>query len=63
MQNVNLNFTPYWSDIQTNEQYFGLLSFDPGNNKSISYVDGDISEWNVNDTVIDQQNKHLWRQQ
>lgn len=60
MQNVNLNFTPYWSDIQTNGQYFGLLSFDPGNNKSISYVDGDISEWNVNDTVIDEQNKHLF---
>ena len=60
MQNVNLNFTPYWSDIQTNGQYFGLLSFDPGNNKSISYVDGDINEWNVNDTVIGEQNKHLF---
>lgn len=51
MQNVDLNFTPYWSDIQTNEQYFGLLSFDPGNEKSISYVDGSISEWTSSDIV------------
>ena len=41
----------YWSDYQTNEQYFGLLSFDPGTNQSICYVDGDISEWDVNDIV------------
>lgn len=45
MQNVDLLNTPYWSDYQTNEQYFGLLSFDPGEKKSICYVDGNISEW------------------
>ena len=50
MQNVDLNFTPYWSDVQTNQQHFGLLSFEPGKDKSISYIDGDISEWN--DRVI-----------
>ena len=27
MANVNLDATPYWSDYQTNEQYFGLFSF------------------------------------
>ena len=37
--------TAYWSDYQTNEQYFGLLSFDPGKQKSVCYVDGDIAEW------------------
>ncbi|ABW18172.1 hypothetical protein [Alkaliphilus oremlandii] len=36
---------PYWSNAQTNEQGFGLLSFDPGNIKSISYVDGEVDEW------------------
>lgn len=51
MQNVNLNFTPYWSDVQTNEQYFGLLSFDPGINESVSYVDGDVSEW-TSDNIV-----------
>ena len=30
MHAVDLDKTPYWSDCQTNEQYFGLLSFDPG---------------------------------
>lgn len=51
MYAVNLKRNPYWSDYQTNEQYFGLLSFDPGNEKSVCYVDGDISEWTVNDIV------------
>lgn len=52
MDAVNLSKTPFWSDYQTSEQYFGLLSFDPGNEKSICYVDGNISEWNKEDEVI-----------
>ncbi len=51
MYAVNLKRTPYWSDYQTNEQYFGLLSFDPGSEKSVCYVDGDNSEWNDSDVV------------
>lgn len=51
MHAVDLLNTPYWSDYQTNEQYFGLLSFDPGTEKSICYVDGDISEWKEEDLV------------
>lgn len=51
MYAVDLTRTPYWSDYQTNEQYFGLLSFDPGDEKSVCYVDGDISEWNDEDIV------------
>lgn len=53
MYAVNLKRTPYWSDYQTNEQYFGLLSFDPGKEKSVCYVDGDISEWSKEDAVSD----------
>lgn len=52
MHAVDLENTPYWSDYQTNEQYFGLLAFDPGKEKSISYVDGDLYEWNDEDVVI-----------
>lgn len=52
MHAVDLDKTPYWSDYQTNEQYFGLLSFDPGKEKSICYVDGDTSDWNEQDAVI-----------
>ena len=51
MHAVNLTRTAYWSDYQTNEQYFGLLSFDPGKEKSVCYVDGDVSEWTENDKI------------
>jgi len=51
MYAVDLTRNPYWSDYQTNEQYFGLLSFDPGTTECISYVDGDLSEWTQDDIV------------
>lgn len=51
MANVDLLKTPYWSDYQTNEQYFGLLSFDPGTERSVSYVDGDDEEWGEGDVI------------
>lgn len=52
MHAVDLDNTPYWSDYQTNEQYFGLLSFDPGEKESVCYVDGDLSEWSEEDLVF-----------
>lgn len=36
---------PYWANVQTNEQQFGLLAFDPGEKKCECYVDGNIEEW------------------
>ena len=51
MANVDLLKTPYWSDYQTNEQYFGLLSFDPGDERSVCYVDGDDEEWSDEDVI------------
>lgn len=53
MYAVDLTRTPYWSDYQTNEQYFGLMSFDPGEETSVCYVDGDISEWAEEDLVVE----------
>lgn len=35
----------YWSNQQTNEQYFGLLAFDSGAEVSPCFVDGDATEW------------------
>ncbi|MBO9598427.1 MAG: hypothetical protein J7559_11510 [Cohnella sp.] len=35
---------PYWSNAQTSEQQFGLLSFDPGSKPAIR-VDGDTDDW------------------
>ena len=54
MYAIDLKRTPYWSDYQTNEQYFGLLSFDPGEETSVCYVDGDISEWAADDVLTAQ---------
>lgn len=59
MNAVDLLKTPYWSDYQTNEQYFGLLSFDPGKEKSICYVDGNIEEWKQEDIVSTNKNKTI----
>ena len=51
MAYTDLAKTPFWSDYQTNEQYFGILSFDPGEEESVCYVDGDVNEWAVSDIV------------
>ena len=53
MAGTDLLTTPYWSDYQTNEQYFGLLSFDPGNMESTCYVDADRRDWSSEDLIID----------
>lgn len=42
---VDLSRNAFWNDYQTNEQSFGLITFDPGAEESIVYVDGDTSEW------------------
>ena len=52
MHAVDLSRTAYWSDYQTNEQYFGLLSFDPGAEEWICKLDGDVSEWNDADVIV-----------
>lgn len=50
----------YWSNTQTNEQEFGVLAFDPGKDKSICYVDGDISDWKNDKPLIDTDNMKLY---
>lgn len=44
---------PYWSNAQTNEEQFGLLSFD----RHKIQVDGDISEWETNPIYEEKGNK------
>jgi len=44
---------PLWSDAQTNEQFFGLLSFDPGRKRSVVTVDGQAGEWGRQDQVVE----------
>lgn len=49
---VDLTEAYRWQDIQTNGQGYGLLSFDPGEKESASYVDRDSSEWEEKDRVL-----------
>ncbi|MCA1029824.1 hypothetical protein LCL95_02105 [Bacillus timonensis] len=43
------NRRPYWSNAQTNEQQFGLLSFDPAQSyEKMIKIDGDASDWEKN---------------
>ncbi len=53
---------PYWSNIQTTEQCFGLLSFDPGTKTCASYPDGDFSEWSNVKPVVKTQQGNLFVQ-
>jgi len=59
MHAVDLDKTAYWSDCQTNEQFFGLLAFDPGGAESVCYVDGDPSEWTEADRAVSCQGMDL----
>jgi hypothetical protein len=42
----NPNRRPFWSNVQTNEQHFGLLSFEPSSSEKQLYVDGQEGDWN-----------------
>ncbi|WNR45372.1 hypothetical protein [Paenibacillus roseipurpureus] len=36
---------PFWSNVQTSEQYFGLMGFDPGASELLVKVDGKTNDW------------------
>lgn len=60
MANVDLTKTAYWSDFQTNEQFFGLMAFDPGEKTSVCYTDGDVEEWSEEDLAADYGSSRLY---
>lgn len=60
MANVDLSKTAYWSDFQTNEQFFGLMAFDPGKETSVCYTDGDVDEWSEKDLIADYGSSRLY---
>lgn len=43
---------PYWDNLQTNEQHFGVLAFDPGAESSVCYIDGNYDEWGITDQIL-----------
>ncbi len=52
----------YWSNPQTNEQQFGMLAFDPGEEDCVCYVDGDVDEWAKIEPVTESDNAKLYIQ-
>lgn len=48
MEYDDANRRPYWSNLQTNEQHFGLLSFDPGKLGKSIIMDGNTGDWEQN---------------
>lgn len=55
-----LDRSAYWSDAQTYSQSFGLMAFDPGSDKSISYVDDSIDEWDEKNIVSKNEDMSLY---
>lgn len=53
MYAADLSRNVYWHDVQTSDENFGLLAFEPGKDQSTCVVDGDISEWDEKDVVIE----------
>lgn len=51
---------PYWDNPQVSEQHFGLLAFDPGEKESVSYVDGDKSDWRGDKPLIKNKGTELY---
>lgn len=49
----------YWCDVQTSEQFFGLLSFDPGEEAACT-VDGDAGEWEGIEPIVRSKDKELY---
>lgn len=49
---VDINKSIKWHDYQTVDQSFGLMAFDPGDEESICYVDGDVLEWNDSEVIL-----------
>ena len=57
---VNQDSTAYWSDVQSCDQFYGLLSFDPGEKESICYVDGNVSDWNEEELLSTENGVRLY---
>ncbi|MCI8372296.1 MAG: family 2 glycosyl transferase [Lachnospiraceae bacterium] len=50
---------PFWCDVQTSEQFFGLLAFDPGE-RAVCTVDGDAKDWSQDEPLLTDQNTQLY---
>ena len=49
----------FWSNVQSSEQSFGLLAFEPGEEGETVYPDGELSDWSEEDVVWQEGNISL----
>ena len=56
---VDILKSPFWGDVQTDNQSYGLMSFDPGDKTSVCYVDGEVNDWNKSDEIFIDDNMNL----
>ncbi len=55
---------PFWSDIQTSEQNYGIISFDPGkDDRMIVEIDGESSDWDDGILLADNGSTRLYVKQ
>ncbi|MCM1183384.1 MAG: family 2 glycosyl transferase [Roseburia sp.] len=50
---TNVNRRAYWYDVMTCEQHFGVLDFVPGESQETVLLDGDASEWQPEDVLLE----------
>ena len=50
---------PYWCDVQTSEQFFGLLAFDPGE-EAACIIDGEDQDWEGEKPILDNGRTQLY---
>ncbi len=51
---------PFWSDVQTSEQSFGLLAFDPGTEDWLVKIDGEDKDWSEEDEISEENGIRLY---
>jgi len=59
LEKVDTTKITNWSDAQTTNQGLGILTFDPGKEQSVCYVDGNKEEWTKEDEILDNKSLNL----
>lgn len=59
---INMARSPYWSDVQSAGQFYGLMAMEPGDPNSIVCVDGDSREWANVDPLLENESGKVFAQ-
>ena len=56
---TSLTRAPWWHDLQSDGQNYGLMAFVPGQSQSVCVLDGYAGEWDEKDEVLSSQGMRL----